>query len=114
LLPVTVNEPAAGPAPLFTVDTYTIVSSTRVGRVYFDYTMMAVITNIGLSAEGARAIVTSTSPASVIIEDTIDIGNLAAGETITSTDTFTFRQDRTVEFDPSVFQWTYEADRLVP
>jgi VCBS repeat-containing protein len=104
----------ASPEPKFTIGNYTIVSSTRIDRTHFEYTMTAEIANIGLSAEGVKAVVTSTSPASVIVENTIIFGNVAAGQTLTSTDTFTFIQDRTVPFDPSAFVWSFVVDRLIP
>lgn len=83
-----------------------LVSSVRVGRTSFDYTYKIAVTNGSPALNGAQAAVRSTAAATQILKGTVALGNLAAGAAITSTDTFTLRQDRTVAFNPTALVWT--------
>ena len=83
-----------------------LLSSVRVGRTTYDYTYAITVTNGTPALTAAKATVVSNAPATQIIKGTVDLGNLAAGATVTSTDTFTLRQDRTVAFNPASLLWT--------
>jgi hypothetical protein len=84
------------------ITNYTYVTSTRVGRFYFDYTYTAQVTNHAASEySNVTATVSSSSPATAILDGNLTFPNVPAGATVNSTDTFTIRQDRRYPFDPS-------------
>lgn len=83
-----------------------LVSSVRSGRTTFDYTYTITVQNGSRALTNATATVTSSSPATIVVKNTVSIGDLPASATKTSTDTFTIRQDRTIPFDPSTLRWT--------
>jgi len=86
----------------------TLQDKKRVGRVLFEYTYIVEATNTGDKLEGVKATLTSTSPYTTIVDGDIDFGNIAAGATVSSSDTYIIRQDRTVPFDPTllIFEFT--------
>ena len=99
---------------IFTVSNLKLVKTKRVGRTAYEYTYTADLTNYGEAVINAAATVTSTSPSTIIIEGELSFGDVPQGATVTSTDTFTFQQDRTVAFDPGVLVWATRADPAVP
>jgi len=70
------------------------VSSTRVGRTTYDFTYTINLTNGFPALNNAVATVTATAAATgtTIVQGTVSLSNLAAGATITNTDTFTLQQ----------------------
>ncbi len=77
------------------------VSSTRVGRTTYDYTYTINVANGSPGLTNAVATVTSSAAATVIVQGSVALGTLAAGASITSTNTFTLQQDRLVPFNPA-------------
>lgn len=94
----------AGTPPL-TIGNYQVISSVRVSRLEFEFTVKADVTNSGPDANSVLATVTSTSPDTVIVRNSLFFGDVAAGATRTSTNTFTIRQNRVASFDPSALTW---------
>lgn len=92
-------------APL-TVTKLQTISETRIDRTHFQYVMRGDLVNTGPLARGTAATCASTSPKTVVTENTLTFGNVAAGLTAASADTFTIMHDRTVPFDAVVLQWT--------
>lgn len=90
----------------FTIDkNYHLINSTRVGRTAYDYTYQVNITNNGSDLQNVTSTVSSSSPNTTIIDGNVTFGNIAAGVTVTSADTFTIRQNRTYAFDPDSLSW---------
>ncbi len=83
-----------------------LLSTVRFDRTKYDYTYAITVANGAPALTAAKATVVSSAPATQIIKGTVDLGNLAAGATVTSTDTFTLRQDRTFSFNPASLAWT--------
>lgn len=83
-----------------------LVSTVRFDRTKYDYTYAITVANVSPALTAAKATVVSSAPATQIIKGTVDLGNLAAGATVTSVDTFTLRQDRTFSFNPASLAWT--------
>jgi beta-lactam-binding protein with PASTA domain/subtilisin family serine protease len=81
-------------------------SSTRVGRTTFNYTYTINVTNGAPGLSNAVATVTSSAAATTIVQGSVALGTLAAGASVTSTNTFTLQQDRTVAFNPASLTWT--------
>lgn len=85
---------------------YQVVSSTRVGRTEFEYTLTADVENTGPAARVVSATVISTSADTVILDNALSFGDVPTSERRTSTDTFKIRQNRVQAFDPNALQWT--------
>ena len=84
----------------------TLLNTVRFDRTKYDYTYSITVANGTPALTGAKATVVSSAPATQILKGTVDLGNLAANSTVTSTDTFTLRQDRTFPFNPASLAWT--------
>ena len=85
------------------------VESRRVNRMLTDFTYTITVQNNGEALTGVVATVVSTSPNTQIIDDTIILGAVDPGS-LTSTDTFTLRQNRRFRFNPSDLVWSFTAD----
>lgn len=83
-----------------------LVSSVRAGRTSFDYTYRITVRNGTPALMSAQATVQSVTPVTQVLKATVALGDLAAGATINSTDTFTIRQDRSVPFNPASLVWS--------
>jgi hypothetical protein len=97
------------PAPAHAAATVTdmvLVSYVWTQRSAVDATFTITVQNGSPALVAAEATVQSNSPASVVIKGTVKLGAIAAGAKLTSTDTFTIRQDRNLRFDPSALVWT--------
>ncbi len=92
-----------------TVGNYKLISETVITRTTFRYSYTADVTNNGPAATGVSATVASTSPTTVINQNSLTFGNVAAGAVVTSGNTFTFTQDRTVQFDLAALHWTVQS-----
>jgi RHS repeat-associated protein len=95
----------------FEINNFTLISKERVSRVEYDYTYEADITNSGPDAQNVTATVISNSAYTTVIDDTLSFGDVPAGTTVTSSDTFTIRQDRRYAFswDNLVWDISYES-----
>ena len=97
-------------AAQLTIGNYSLVNVERVTRTDFNYTYRAETTNSGPDdLAGVSALLTSRSPNTIVVEGELIIGNVPAGSTISSTDTFTIRQNRNFPFDPSVLIWDIQG-----
>ena len=96
------------------IDGYSLVSKTRVSRVAFNYTYRAEITNTGPEVENVAAELSSKNPNTLIVDDSLNFGSIAAGDTVTSTDTFTIRQDRRHPFNWANMSWDIAFDTPIP
>lgn len=94
------------------IDNYTLVSSKRVSRVEYEYTYRADVTNDGQDAKNVMAQVTSNSPYTTIIEGNLEFGDVAAGSSVTSSDTFIIKQDRRYPFGWLALTWYIHHDSL--
>ena len=85
---------------------YQLVSEVRVTRVVSEFTYRAILTNASSAIAGATGTATSLTPSTVIVDGTLAFGAVAGGATVTSTDTFRFRHNRTVPFSWSNIVWS--------
>jgi hypothetical protein len=86
------------------------ISKERVSRVEYNYTYQADITNSGQDVQNVTAIVTINSPYTTVVDDTLTFGDVTSGSTVTSSDTFTIRQNRLYPFDWADLEWEIQAD----
>lgn len=92
-----------------TINNYVLVSQRAISLTVFEYTYRASLVNGGTPLSGATATVVSLSSATTIVDNSLTFGPVTAGGTVVSTDTFTFRQNRTVPFSFANLQWTIAA-----
>jgi hypothetical protein len=92
--------------PLLTIGGYVKVSELRITRDITEYVYQATLTNAGPALSGATAVASSISGATTIVEGALTFGPVGAGGNVQSTDTFSFRHDRTVPFDFTNIQWS--------
>ena len=88
-----------------TVGNYTMISSKRVSRVEYEYTYRADLTNSGDAVKNVMAQVTSSSPYTTVVEGNLEFGDVASGDTVTSNDTFTIKQNRRYPLNWSDLVW---------
>jgi hypothetical protein len=89
-----------------TINNYVLVSQRAISLTVFEYTYRASLVNGGTPLSGATATVVSLSSATTIVDNNLAFGPVGAGGTVASSDTFTFRQNRTVPFSFANLQWT--------
>lgn len=92
----------------FVVD-QVLVSSTRITSTLTDFNYRVRVVNQGGALRGARATVRSLVATTEIRDAIVELGDVPAGTTITSIDTFTLRQNRTVAFNPANLVWTIQG-----
>jgi hypothetical protein len=59
---------------------------------------------------GVTATLTSKSAKTVIVDGGVTFGDVLAGKTVASSDTFAIRQDRSVTFNPANLVWEIRGD----
>jgi len=91
------------------IGNYTLVSKQRMTRTDYLYTYNADITNNGADATNVTATLTSNSPNTIVVTGVLTFGNVAAGATVTSSDTFSIRQNRSYPFDESALVWDVQS-----
>ena len=91
-----------------------LVGSARVDRTHSDFSYRVQLSNPGDEIRDVFASVTSTASATEIIDGEVEFGDVPAGATVTSLDTFTLRQDRRVPFDPESLVWRIEFGEVLP
>ncbi|HFD40789.1 MAG TPA: hypothetical protein ENJ31_13180 [Anaerolineae bacterium] len=108
LAALAVGARAAEPALL---TPYQLVSKKRVGRTVMEYTFKARLRGGDQPLRNVRATAVSNSPATEVIDGVVTFGDVAAGATVLSQDTFTVRQDRRRgNFGPASLRWQVQYD----
>ena len=96
-----------------TIGNYSLVSKTRVSRTEYNYTYQADITNTESDVQNVTATLTSNSPYTTVIEGTLSFGDVPSGTTVTSTDTFTIKQNRRHPLDWSDLVWDIQCIQIL-
>ena len=99
--------------PVIRISRFTLVSTARSGLSNFDYKIRATVENFGGEAKNVRVILVDVGnqPNVTRIGDGItNFGDISAGATKTSEDTFTVRIDRTGVFDSSQLKFIVYYD----
>ncbi|MEW8506888.1 MAG: LamG-like jellyroll fold domain-containing protein [Candidatus Thiodiazotropha sp.] len=90
---------------------YELVNKTRAGRFNYDYTYRVILSNTdGTNVDNVLVMVTSDSPRTQIIDSEVTLPTIGAGETLTTEDTITIRQNRRYPFDPESLNIDVSAD----
>jgi RHS repeat-associated protein len=95
-----------------TIGNYVKLSEKRISRTVYEYTYQASITNSGPDVLNVVATAASNSPHTTIVDNnnTLSFGNVPAGATVGSSDTFSFRQDRLYAFSWSNLTWNISCE----
>jgi hypothetical protein len=97
------------------VGNYTLVSTRRVSHTVYELTYRARLTNgaprHGLTALDAMAQLARHSEGTDIVDGELTFGDVAAGTSAPSRDTFTIRHDYRHFFDVRLLRWTVSAQR---
>lgn len=95
-------------APSFTVSSYQLVSQRRLNLTSFEYVYRATVRNTGSAATVVAARLSTLPGSLTAIDDTLAFGDLAAGASRQSTDTFTVRHNRTAgAFNAASLVWQF-------
>jgi hypothetical protein len=97
-----------------TIGNYVKVSEKRISRTVYEYTFQADITNNGPLAINVIGTVTSNFQYTTIVDNKLTFGNVPAGATVSSSDTFTFRHDRQYPFSWANFLWEINSQGTPP
>jgi pectate lyase len=84
----------------------TKLSETRIDRTNYDYVFAVTVQNGSQAITGAEETLTASGVGTSIIDGNVVIGDLAAGEQVTPSDTIKIRHNRSLPFDASAFVWT--------
>jgi hypothetical protein len=92
---------------------YHLQSSVRSSLTQYDYTYTVDLSDSGAAAQFVVGTVVSLSPNTLVLKGSVNFGTVPANATITSTDTFTIRQDRRFGFDPASLNWSFTASNVI-
>lgn len=92
-----------------TIGNYTLISSQRLDRFTFEYVYRAQLSNPGPAVNAVTAVLTGTPTGVTVIEGELSFGDVPAGGTVTSSDTFKVRHDRRFAFPATALIWTINA-----
>ncbi len=107
---------SAGPvfaAPDLEIKDYTLIRHQQVSETDYNLTFQVSLVNNGTDAQNVTASLTSAAPSTTVVDGSLAFGSVAASETKTSENTFTVRQDWTVEHDESLLKWNIEYEQIV-
>ncbi|HEB90923.1 MAG TPA: hypothetical protein ENI85_15220 [Deltaproteobacteria bacterium] len=90
------------------------VSARRVSRAVVEFEYRAVVSLPDASAVGVRATVSSTRSGTTVVDGSLDFGDLGSPGIYESLDTFVFRQDRRVPFDPAALAFELTSENRPP
>ena len=108
------GTPTFGQQPQFTIGNYQQISQTRVSLYVYQYVYVANVTNSGAAADNVVGTVTSTSPHTTIIDNTLSFGAVAANTSKLSLNSFQFQQDLRYPFSFSNLQWSFASAAAQP
>ncbi len=75
--------------PEFTIENFYVVSVIRLGHKHYQYEFKADVTNTStVDAANVSVTVASSARKVTVVDDSLTFGDIAAGETVTSADTF--------------------------
>jgi hypothetical protein len=93
----------------FFMHSYTeIGKKIHVQKNLFDHTYRVTLTNNGTAdAFAVDALLTSLDPQVEVLDGNLSFGDIPAGASVVSRDTFTIRLPANVKFDPAMLQWRF-------
>src|SRR5262245_49925596 len=107
---VALSAPLVAADDSLIIDTYRVVSIRRVSRTEFEFEIRATLNNNGPAVHSATATVVSAAATTVILDNALSFGDVAANEKKLSSDTFKIRQNRLAAFKANVLEWTISTE----
>lgn len=94
-----------------TITNFTQTASRRISQYEFEYTLRADLANSGPAVKKAGATVSGKPAHVTVLDGALTFGDVAAGATVTSLDTFSVKVDRRLGFQPTDLVWniSYES-----
>ncbi|MDS4041712.1 MAG: PKD domain-containing protein, partial [Candidatus Competibacter sp.] len=111
---VAVGWSPAATTPDLIIGNYSLVSSKRLSSTVYEYVYRAQVTNGGPAVANVAATLTGTPTGVTTVDGGLSFGDVAAGATVVSSDTFTVRHDRRYSFDANSLIWTLTFDPVSP
>ena len=109
------SSSAAAAGENLTVGSYVLADRERIERSVYDYTFRADITNNNTyDIRNVTAKLKDNAVSADVPDGTLSFGDVPAGGTVTSTDTFTVRVNRRFEFEASSLTWETDFSSDVP
>jgi hypothetical protein len=90
-----------------------LVNQRRISRFVIEATYRADARSAGGAFRNVTAIVSSTNPATTIVDNSLMFPDIADGATVTSTDTFTIRHDLSTPFQNNFLSFQVNATPVV-
>lgn len=94
-----------------TIGNYQLVATKRINRTESEYTYKATITNTGSDVRNVTATLSIDVPGVTVLSNQLVFGNVSAGSTVTSTNTFIIRQDRNYNLNEADLHWQISAEQ---
>lgn len=91
-----------------------LASEHRVSRTVYEYVYLVKIENSGSSLTDVKIALTGAGPGTMVVDGLVSVNTLAAGVTVTPTDTIAIRQDRTLPFQPTELIWSITGSTVPP
>ena len=104
---------AVAAAQQFVIGAYHLQSSVRSSLYDYDYTYTVSLMNTEPAADGVVGMVSSSSQNTTVLSGTVNFGTVPANSSVTSTGTFTIRQDRRYAFEPSSLVWSFASSGML-
>lgn len=92
-----------------TVGSYTTISNKRISATVWEFVISARLNNTGPALTHVSASLRSTNPATTVVEGQLLFGDVPAGGSVASQDSFTVRHDRSKVYDESKLVWEVSA-----
>ncbi len=106
---------AQASVPELTLDSIVQVREERITRTLYEYEYRARVKNSGTRRFQNVAATVTTNAAAITLSDAgVSFGDVLVKGVAQSTDTFTFRFDRRVPFDPTALQFTFAGTAVAP
>lgn len=96
-----------------TVGNYELIDKERVDRTSYRYTFRAALNQVEDALYDASAALVSSSPNTTVVDGDLSFGDVAAGQSAVSSDTFAIVQDRRHPFDEGALEWEVTATPVI-
>ena len=100
------NTPEATSKHGLVLQSYNLISRTRITRTVFDYVYKMTLNNNSNVSVSSVHVELLDAPANIsILDNDVTFAYIAPGQSVLSDDTFTLRIDRSIPIDPTIISW---------
>jgi hypothetical protein len=108
------SAPTALPSTNFVIASYQLVSSTPFDPALLENVYTATVSNWSAEDATVSALASTDSPLITLLQGNLNFGEVAAGQTIRSSNTFTLRVPANAPLDLAALSWAIQARPLPP